>query len=232
MILTKFTFIGLFWTLILLTPFIFFSSMVYSGSNFLNVFRQLSRLLVNILIWFVVTTFVMRIENWTGICSLNAYDDHFSCVRNGGSWFGFDISGHCFLLTYCSLTMIEELGVFRYWDLIPKALKRASLLNDSTQVDENEESEILAQYRSYSPTVQILFILSTLLMLLWDFMFLITSLYYHTWSQNITGFAIAAGSWYLTYRFWYRTPYSPGLPGESKLNQYIDSKWKALVVAD
>lgn len=216
-----------------MVPFIFFTAKVYGGSNYFNIARQLSRMLVNFVLWFVITAFVIKMEHWTGICSLNAHDMRSECLRNGGSWFAFEISGHCFLLTYCSLTIAEELLVFRHWHLIPKAVERAPLAtpNNTTKPDDNEDVVILDQYRSQTPVIQALFIASTVLMLLWDIMFLITNLYYHTWLQNVTGLAISGTSWYITYGLWYRTPYSPGMPGDSRLMTYIDSRWKVLEAA-
>jgi len=48
------------------------------------------------------------LEQLTGVCTLSSQLTRSACYRAGHRWTGFDISGHCFLLTWNNLFMLEE----------------------------------------------------------------------------------------------------------------------------
>ena len=48
------------------------------------------------------------VEESTGVCEVSELRTKRSCIRAGYIWRGFDISGHCFLLTWNNLVIIEE----------------------------------------------------------------------------------------------------------------------------
>ena len=60
-----------------------------------------------------------------------------------------------------------------------------------------------------------------LLMLFWDFMLLITVLYFHMMIEKVVASGLAVLSWFALYKFFYRQDFSPGLPGSGPF------KWAA-----
>lgn len=193
------------WTLWLLLPFITLTTYELGRSKLLHgrarsallVLRRLGALLVGTAVWYLCTELFIYIENLTGECSLQGkpsqpgqpprlYGSKRECQRDSGVWSGFDISGHCFLLSYCAMMILEELAVL----------------------------EVLALEHSSKLRVVINVLLVSLcsLTMIWVFMFLCTALYFHDFSQKLLGVLIGLGAWYGTYRFWYLKPFSPGLP--------------------
>lgn len=56
-------------------------------------------------------------------------------LKNGYFWNGFDISGHCFILIYSSLVMIEEAKAINGWERIKDYIrdeKYARSINDKS----------------------------------------------------------------------------------------------------
>lgn len=190
------------WTLWLLLPFIALTTYELSRSRLLHgrarsallALRRLCALLVGTAVWFLCTQLFLHVENLTGECSLRAkpgqpprvYTSKPECHQDGGVWNGFDISGHCFLLSYCAMMILEEVAV-----LEALAMDRRSKLH---------------------VVINVLFVSLCLLTVIWVFMFLCTALYFHDFSQKLLGVLIGLSAWYGTYRFWYLKPFSPGLP--------------------
>ncbi|KAM3922729.1 acyl-coenzyme A diphosphatase FITM2 isoform 2-T2 [Leptodactylus fuscus] len=180
------------WTFLCLLPFIALTSYVATRS-LSAVFRRLGALLVGTMIWFTCTKFFMAIENATGTCYNSSvvleirpeYTDKRLCITNGGFWDGFDISGHSFLLPYCTLMILEEV-VAAHFVRFEKSWQR-HLIN-------------------------ILTLSLAFLVLVWIFMFFCTAIYFHDFSQKLLGTSSGILGWYVTYKQWYLTPYSPGLP--------------------
>ncbi|XP_009071741.1 PREDICTED: fat storage-inducing transmembrane protein 2, partial [Acanthisitta chloris] len=190
------------WTLWLLLPFIALTTYQFARTKFLYgptrsilvVLRRLSTLLVGTAVWFVCTELFTYIENLTGECSISGkvgeprrlYATKRECHRDNGVWHGFDISGHCFLLSYCALMILEEVAVL-----------------EALPIDQNSKLRVV---------INVLFVSLCFLTTIWVFMFLCTALYFHDFSQKLLGVLIGLSSWYGTYRFWYLKPFSPGLP--------------------
>ncbi|XP_064888050.1 acyl-coenzyme A diphosphatase FITM2 isoform X1 [Columba livia] len=190
------------WTFWLLLPFIAVTTYQFAGSKFLYgptksvlmVLRRLSALLVGTAIWYVCTGLFIYIENLTGVCSTSGelreprrlYATKQECHQDNGIWNGFDISGHCFLLSYCALMIMEEVAVL-----------------EGLSIDQNSKLHVV---------INVLFVSLCFLTMIWVFMFLCTALYFHDFSQKILGVLIGLSAWYGTYRCWYLKPFSPGLP--------------------
>ncbi|XP_071428909.1 acyl-coenzyme A diphosphatase FITM2 [Pithys albifrons albifrons] len=190
------------WTLWLLLPFIALTTYQFARSNFLYgrtrsvllVLRRLSALAVGTAVWYVCTELFVYIENLTGECSITTkpgdtprlYSTKQECHQDSGVWSGFDISGHCFLLSYCALMILEEVAVL-----------------EGLSIDQNSALRVV---------VNVLFVSLCFLTMIWVFMFLCTALYFHDFSQKLLGVLIGLSGWYGTYRFWYLKPFSPGLP--------------------
>uniref|UniRef100_A0A8C5U2I1 Fat storage inducing transmembrane protein 2 n=1 Tax=Malurus cyaneus samueli TaxID=2593467 RepID=A0A8C5U2I1_9PASS len=190
------------WTLWLLLPFIALTTYQLARSRFLSgrtksvllVLRRLGALLVGTAVWYLCTEFFMFVENLTGECSIQAkpsqpprlYNSKRECHQDGGVWNGFDISGHCFLLSYCAMMILEEVAVL-----------------EALSIDHNSKLRVV---------INALFVSLCFLTMIWVFMFLSTALYFHDFSQKLLGVLIGLSAWYGTYRFWYLKPFSPGLP--------------------
>ncbi|XP_044154593.1 acyl-coenzyme A diphosphatase FITM2 [Bufo gargarizans] len=183
------------WTFLSLLPFIALTSYVATRSLG-TVFRRLSALLVGTMVWFTCTQFFMMIENYTGTCYNSSmvpeirpeHTDKRSCVTSGGFWDGFDISGHSFLLPYCTLMILEETAVVHI-----------------VRFEKSWQKHLINAL-----TLSLAF-----LVFVWVFMFFCTAIYFHNFFQKLLGTSFGILGWYVTYRRWYLTPYSPGLPPRS-----------------
>ncbi|XP_048178014.1 acyl-coenzyme A diphosphatase FITM2 [Corvus hawaiiensis] len=190
------------WTLWLLLPFIALTTYQLARRQFrygrtksaLLVLRRLSALLVGTAVWYLCTELFVYVENLTGECSIQGkpgqprrlYASKRECRQDSGVWNGFDISGHCFLLSYCAMMILEEVAVL-----------------EALSMDHSSKLRVV---------VNVLFVSLCSLTVIWVFMFLCTALYFHDFSQKLLGVLIGLSAWYGTYRFWYLKPFSPGLP--------------------
>ena len=94
-----------------------------------------------------------------------------SCRSAGHVWTGTDISGHCFLLTFNCLVILEEVR-----EVTRQFKVRDSLLCDVTTC------------------------LLHWLVVLWEGMMLATSLYFHTEPEKVCGVLCAIVPWAAIYR--------------------------------
>ncbi|KAG8566877.1 hypothetical protein GDO81_013402 [Engystomops pustulosus] len=180
------------WTFLCLLPFIALTSYVATRSLG-TVFRRLGALLVGSMIWFTCTKFFILIENATGTCYNSSalldirpgFTDKRSCISSGGFWDGFDISGHSFLLPYCTLMILEEAAVAHF-----------------VRFEKSWQKHL----------INFLTLSLAFLIFVWIFMFFCTSIYFHDFSQKLLGTSFGILGWYVTYKQWYLMPYSPGLP--------------------
>jgi len=129
--------------------------------------------------------------------------------------------------------MHEEGKAYLGWERIKDYIrteehKRVS--DDSSRADtplsklRNEEFLALrTEYPKKTPVVRLLFCLMALLALLWDFMLLITVLYYHMMIEKVVASGVAVLAWFGLYKFIYKQSISPGLPGEG-IFKYV--AWK------
>ncbi|XP_068120161.1 acyl-coenzyme A diphosphatase FITM2 [Hyperolius riggenbachi] len=180
------------WTLVLLLFFVGLSTYVVTRSV-LTTLRRISSLLVGTIIWHACTSLFIYIENATGSCFVSEMErenktehtDKRACIRSGGFWEGFDISGHSFLLPYCVLMILEE----------------AAILQDER-----------VRKHGMKPLIELLAVLLTVLASIWAWMFCCTAVYFHTPVQKLFGTFFGVLAWYATYRWWYLKSFSPGLP--------------------
>lgn len=125
--------------------------------------------------------------------------DRVDCLKDGNKWiYGFDISGHIFLMTYSNLIRIEEFAFlikkfeqfaeFRYW---------RRLSPDRTI---NIVSPFRFQFNTFYTLTFILTFIMFSITLIWDYMMLQTTLFYHSFLQKVSGLSWAILFWLLTYR--------------------------------
>ncbi|XP_028926344.1 acyl-coenzyme A diphosphatase FITM2 [Ornithorhynchus anatinus] len=183
------------WTFWLLLPFIALTNYHLTGSA-RTVLRRLSSLLVGTAVWYVCTRFFSQVEHFTGGCYASAAPDEAArkepgaskeqCRGGGGFWHGFDISGHSFLLSFCTLVIAEEMAVLR-----------------EVKTDRGQGLHV---------ALSLLVVALGFLALTWVGMFLCTAVYFHDLSQKVLGTLFGLLGWYATYGYWYLRPFSPGLP--------------------
>ena len=201
------------WTLVVCVPFVFMTSVVYTGFNKIYVRNNLARLLVATIIWFVFTKLFDMIDAKTGVCMVATLKSKYECKSNKHEWInGFDISGHTFILMHALFLMLEEVKVFNKWDELRKKL------NEIARRDEFTPSTERAFYwfNILTPYIKINFFLMACLALLWEIMLLSTFLYFHTILHKLLAAFFAIILWFITYKCWYNDKnlfMSPGLPG-------------------
>lgn len=143
------------WNLGLLGPLLMINSI--GGKNpFSNMFASIFRLAAATAVWYG---------------SVRFFDDFIQ-----PNFDGFDVSGHCFILVWGILMLIEE----------------------TTKVD-------ILQHKSPSMRLILYFLLTlcALLTCIWDTMFVSTSLFYHTAAEKLWAVMIAFTAWILLYQLIY-----------------------------
>ncbi|XP_069944416.1 acyl-coenzyme A diphosphatase FITM2 isoform X5 [Cherax quadricarinatus] len=150
-----------------------------------------------------------EIEKYMETCTLNDMRVVLTkreCLKlDGHVYDSYDISGHSYLMTYCVLIMMEESKEILYFLCLGRVLNGAPPLNTFEKIScpklEEKEIKILqSRFSIMSPLVVLSFVCVCLLCLLWDFMYIITTIYYHTFSEKVIGTMLALIMWYLLYR--------------------------------
>ncbi|XP_063310972.1 fat storage-inducing transmembrane protein 1 [Pelobates fuscus] len=182
------------WTFLLLSGFVLLVSLVPTGRPFLSLLH-LTRIGFGTALCQGVPYLFQLLEDLTGSCQQplppgtllhHRLEDRYSCLLEGYQWEGYRISPQTFSLTLCSLSMAEELAVFvRY-------LRRGYPADTA---------------------LRLVFLLNASLLGLYNLLLICTALYASSYTQNVVGAATGTFCWYMTYRGWYRTYYSPGPPG-------------------
>uniref|UniRef100_A0A0P4WFT3 FIT family protein n=1 Tax=Scylla olivacea TaxID=85551 RepID=A0A0P4WFT3_SCYOL len=128
------------------------------------------------------------------------------CLSNEGwQYFSFDISGHSYLLIYCVLIMMEESKEIIYFvwlkgQLFGEAVKNRKEDSNWPDLDEKQLKSLRRRFPKVSPVVAVTFFNMCALALLWDFMLLVTTLYYHTFAEKVIGTVLALLMWAFLYR--------------------------------
>jgi len=214
------------WTLAAVGSFTYFTARTYScgWSHILR--RNLVRLCIATAVWFGVTQLFQVIEQSTGVCEVMKYTRKEACNNHGYLWKGFDISGHCFLLIFSNLFIIEEGKAYLGWERIKDFLRleEHKRINDlkakdlaDTPISKLKNEEFLwlrKHFTDYTPYVRLIFCSMALLSMLWDFMLLTTLLYHHIMIEKVVASSISVLIWFALYKFFYQQEMSPGLPGD------------------
>ncbi|XP_022917415.1 acyl-coenzyme A diphosphatase FITM2 [Onthophagus taurus] len=224
------------WNLTILVPYVVLTSSVYCCGNIRQMIKHhLIRIAIATFFWWLWTTIFNVIEANYGRCSTKSFDSKQTCLKNGYHWNGFDLSGHCFILIYGSLLLIEECRSMNNWSTIKDCIRLEEhhrinkLTSENTNILRglsNEQFSILKiNYEKYTPYIRSLFILITIFQILWDVMLICTMLYYHIMIEKFLGGAIAILTWFFTYRFWYKqSTLLPKLPGEGIFKYHMKPK--------
>jgi len=99
------------WSMILLVPFVYLTTLIYTRGDYRLIGRHLIRLLVATGVWYVIVVLFVRVEAATGSCKhvdMRGAPRHV-CLKGGHEWEqGHDFSGHTFMLLYLLLVINEE----------------------------------------------------------------------------------------------------------------------------
>jgi len=135
------------------------------------------RLILNTGVWYFFAVYLFpSIQQQTGVCEASKHVTRYTCYKAGYRWSGFDISGHCFLLTWNNLVIIEE-------------LQRIAINTNMTDKSMN--------LNFISVTVKnVLYVL----MIVWEVMILATSMYFHTTVEKVLGVLCAIIPWIFIYK--------------------------------
>ncbi|CAG9088129.1 hypothetical protein JYU34_021148 [Plutella xylostella] len=219
--------IGWFWTLFLTVPYVLLTSYTTCcGNQRIILTKHLPRILIATVAWYTWTTVFNIIESKYGRCNARNYDTKILCLKNGHFWNGFDISGHCFILIYSSLILIEEARAINGWERIKDYIRdeqfsrsvgdKAPSTNPLKNISQAELAILKKSYDAYTPYVRLLLIAITALQILWDVMLVSTIMYYHIMVEKFVSGVIAILTWFVTYRVWYTIPHLlPDLPGDA-----------------
>ncbi|KAG8195610.1 hypothetical protein JTE90_017907 [Oedothorax gibbosus] len=204
------------WTFLSVSVFLALTSWVYCCGNREKVKKHFWRLVIGSLMWFSWTKSFVLFEAYTSTCMSGKYNTKTSCLLAGSYWRGFDISGHAFLLIYCSLLIAEEAKSIRGWERIGDLIRNEEFDDESPlkPLTEVELTHLRDHYFKFTPYVRSTFIWLTLLSIVWDVMLVATIIYFHSMVQKVVGGSIAILTWYFTYKWWFKQPNSPGLPGQ------------------
>ncbi|XP_047534579.1 acyl-coenzyme A diphosphatase FITM2 [Vanessa atalanta] len=218
--------LGWFWTLFLTVPYVFLTSYTTCCGKRKIIFTgHLLRLLIATVFWYTWTTIFNIIETKYGRCNSKQFDDKVTCLKNGHFWNGFDISGHCFILIYSSLILIEEARAINGWERIKDYIRdeiyyrsvndKSPSVNPLRNIKTDELNILKTSYEKFTPYVRAFLIVIALFQLLWDVMLVSTILYYHIMVEKFISGIIAILTWFVTYRVWYTIPnILPNLPGQ------------------
>uniref|UniRef100_W5M1Q2 Fat storage inducing transmembrane protein 2 n=1 Tax=Lepisosteus oculatus TaxID=7918 RepID=W5M1Q2_LEPOC len=188
------------WTLFPLLPFIAISN--YCCTRDVSfALRRLGALAVGTAVWYTCTRAFLYIEDLTGACYeprpggalRSAHASRPACRGAGHHWAGFDISGHSFLLAYSALLIGEE--------MVPMGHVRSGWASVP---------------RLCGVLLGVLYLGLNVLVGVWVLMFACTAVYFHDAAQKLLGTAVGLLAWYLTYKLWYRQPFSPRLPPQPR----------------
>lgn len=204
------------WTFVLLFSYIVLTSFVYTCGKWKVVFKKhLTRLALSTFWWLALTKTFVYIDSLVGVCSAKSLIDKEDCLKAGKVWFGFDISGHVFLLILNLLTISEEVKSFKFWSNLNRILQEEEL-SAKKHLTEQEISKARVSFRALTPYIKGVIILITIWVVFCEFMLIVSVIYrFHTLTQKIAAAILAVGCWFITYRMLLEAkvellPYQPG----------------------
>lgn len=230
--------IGWGWTLLVGIPFNALTSFVYCCGKRKRVLKHLGRFAVATFFWYFWTNFYNYIENIFGRCNIKdiRYQTKPSCINKGYFWHSLDISGHCFILLYSTLVLIEECRVINCWEGISDLIREEEHSRSQGSTDSSplrtlsacEFERLKSSYPKLTPYIRSLFIIITCLVIIWDIMLITTVLFYHNMLEKLLAAITAVVTWYLTYYLWYVNPkILPSPPGDG-LFKYRETKQQSV----
>ncbi|XP_062314773.1 acyl-coenzyme A diphosphatase FITM2 [Osmerus eperlanus] len=177
------------WTLLLLGPFLFF---FYKKDKYI-IFQRLISLMVATIIWYACTETFNYIEEITGTCDESAPMEDFH------EPYTTKVSCRKAGFLWHGFDISGHCFILAYSALIIK-----------------EEIAPMDVKKPHSILIDVLFISLNAIVMIWIWMFICTSVYFHDLLHKVFGTLCGILCWYLTYKVWYPKPFSPGLPRKIK----------------
>ncbi|CAF2036611.1 unnamed protein product [Rotaria magnacalcarata] len=203
--------IGWIWSILLLVPFVYLTSLIYTRGHYGLIIRHLIRLLIATTIWYIITFLFIRIEALTGMCKPNDKRQltRQFCRSSRYQW----QEGHTFFLLYALLVINEEVKLYgENWKKLEDG-NRSNSVNTNISLDLNQN-----RMKLFSLPIGILYIALALLTVLWEFMLLSTVIYIYNILHKLIAASFAVFFWFITYRIWYRqnntSNIAPCAPGD------------------
>jgi len=196
--------LGWTWSIVLLIPFVYLTSLIYTRGHYGLIIRHLIRLLIATIIWCIITSLLIRIEALTGMCKPT--NTRRICHGSRYPW----QEGHTFFLLYALLVINEEVKLYgEGWKKVEDASKMN--IGNSNNINQN-------RIKMFSIPIGILYIALAILTILWEFMLLSTVLYLYNILHKLIAASFAVFFWFMTYRIWYRqysrSKIAPCAPGD------------------
>lgn len=208
------------WTLMFVGSYILLTSTVYCCRKVAKIFQHLMRLAVGTMWWCVCTTkLFVHVDETVGTCAQTEHTDKVSCLEAGGTWTGFDISGHVFLEIHCLLIILEEVRTFKEWSKLGSTLQEIRGRRSLSDADIRQSQ---ADYKLLSPYIKIIVACLTVITLLFELMLAVSCIYrFHSVAQNVVASFVAVACWFFSYYLLFRSgnpyPFIPVMPGHSPL---------------
>ena len=130
------------WTFSAVFLFMVLSNYITTGTWVSSkTFMSSYRLVVGTAVWYIFARIIFPyIEEATGVCGVSQFVTKKTCYTAGHFWRGFDASGHCFLLSWNNLFMVEESQGF---------FKQRKNTEVSESGEEKHQEHCLAAYLEY-----------------------------------------------------------------------------------
>lgn len=190
-ILNKYiTQLGWAWSMFLLIPFVYLTSLIYTRGHYGLIVRHLMRLLIATAIWYLISFILIRIEALTGMCKPT--NTRRLCPGSRYPW----QEGHTFFLLYALLVINEEVKLYgEGW----KKIEDSNKINAGNRAAINQN-----RIKMFSVPIGLLYIALAILTILWEVLLLSTVLYFYNILHKLIAASFAVFFWFLTYRIWYR----------------------------
>ena len=198
------------WTLFVVTPYVLISSAIYTLFTPSLMVKHLGRLVVSSAMWYFFTQLFDLIQEMNGVCSNSTIVSNKDCLLEEEIWKGFDVSGHCFLLTFCLLVIVEEFKTSKYvyWDSIASAFGR-------------KNKNIYLLYENTRILILLLKFAALLLLFIWQWMLITSSLFFHAFSEKLSGTICGIVAWWVTYVLCFHQQKYLTYPGDGELGGHF-----------
>jgi hypothetical protein len=130
---------------------------------------EATRLILATIYWTLIVKLATIVYTSTASCNLvHVIDTRQLCIENGGTWSGFDISGHCLYVLYA----IVNISLLTHSSLC--------LYHQIAEPNDSQDKSTLLLHHSAS-------ILGVFLLIVWLVMMIVTCIFFHSFAEKIAG---------------------------------------------
>ena len=210
--------LGWSWSIFLLTPFVYLTSLIYARGHYGLIIRHLLRLLVASVIWYIIKSIFIRFETLTGTCKPSDTRGVMRQACRSAARYPWQ-EGHTFLYLYALLVINEEVKLYdECWKKVEDASKlHPTRAESSLTINQN-------RIKMFSKPIGMFYFALAALTVLWEFMLLSTALHFYNVLHKLLAATLAVFFWLITYRVWFRMNHgstlAPCSPGEGFIHFY------------